>query len=164
MRMDIKSIELERLSQTFRLEQLPSIDFEDRNQLPEVAGIYFAIDSNDNIQYIGQSMNIRNRLRTHNRKQQLSELSGVRIAYLEVSDTSLLNDIEQALIDYFDPFLNGTSNYRRNKYKPDRVVVSTYLTQDVKDAFARKCEAEGMSIASKLRQHIIQLLNNSNAE
>ena len=145
--------------ENIEINKLPSVDFEDRNQLPEVSGIYFAIDSNDNIQYIGRSINIRQRLKTHNRKQQLSNMSGIRIAYLEVSDTSLLDDIEQALINYFDPYLNGTGNYRKNKYEPDKVIISTYISENVKDAFAKKCEAEGMSISSKLREFIYQYIN-----
>ena len=143
--MDINNIDL---------EQLPSIDFEDRKQLPEVSGIYFAIDSNDNIQYIGQSINIRNRLQTHHRKQQLSELAGVRIAYLEVSDTSLLYDIEQALIDYFNPYLNGTGN----KYKPDKVQVATYVTKEVKEQFFSLCESKGIKPSTVIRQFIYQYL------
>lgn len=147
--------------ENIEINKLPSVDFEDRNQLPEVSGIYFAIDSNDNIQYIGRSININQRWKSHHRTQQLSSFNGVRIAYLEVSDTSLLDDIEQALINYFDPYLNGTGNSCKNKYEPDKYQVITYVSFELKKAFREQCKQNGQSVSSVLRKFIIDTTNNT---
>lgn len=148
--MDIKNI---------KLDQLPSVDFEDRKQLPQVAGIYFAIDSNDNIQYIGQSIDIKRRLRRHNRNQQLSELGGVRIAYLEITDTSLLYDIEQALINYYNPRLNNTSmGCDRVNDEPMYQVVS-YLTKSERLLLKTHCAVNNITMSTFMKDLILKELN-----
>lgn len=43
------------------INALPFVEFSDRKSLPADLGIYFVIDSMGNVQYIGQSRNIRNR-------------------------------------------------------------------------------------------------------
>lgn len=86
---------------------MPSLLLSQRAYLPATAGIYFAIDSLDQIQYIGRSVNIRNRWLGHHRKPELEILGNVRIAWVEIEDLTLLSQIEQMCIDYFDPPLNG---------------------------------------------------------
>jgi excinuclease UvrABC nuclease subunit len=91
------------------LSVLPSLPLECRSKLPPVACIYFAIDSMGQIQYVGRSANLRNRWTIHHRTNQLKQLEGVKIAWLEVSDPSLLPEIEAALINWFTPLLNGSN-------------------------------------------------------
>lgn len=98
------------LPESINLSALPSLPLANRKQLPPILGIYFAIDSLGVVQYIGQSVNIRNRWLRHHRQSQLEAAGNIRIAWAEVSESSLLNQIEQALIDYFDPPLNGLRN------------------------------------------------------
>ncbi|WP_243146794.1 GIY-YIG nuclease family protein [Scytonema sp. UIC 10036] len=85
---------------------LPSLPLEWSKGLPECPGIYFAIDSQGTVQYIGRSNNIQHRWLQHHRKRQLEQIGGVKIAWIEVSDKTLLPVIEKALIDWFDPPLN----------------------------------------------------------
>lgn len=87
-------------------KKLPSVSIEDRRQLPESSCIYFAIDSQDKIQYIGRTSNAKQRWQNHHRCEQLVQIGGVRIVYLVISEPSLLPAIELALIKYFSPFLN----------------------------------------------------------
>lgn len=100
---------------------LPSVAVEDRKKLPEVPSIYFAIDGNNQIQYIGRSVNPRQRWASHHRIGQVQEC---RIACMEC-DPSLLNEVERALIEYFDPPLNGliapknTDKKKISAYPPD---------------------------------------------
>ena len=90
------------------LATLPSFPLSQRNALPSIAGIYFAIDSADRIQYIGRSVNIRGRWAFgHHRRPELENLESVRIAWLEVEDLTLLKAIERKLISHFKPCLNG---------------------------------------------------------
>lgn len=56
--------------------------------------------------YIGQTINLPTRWSRHHKLEKLKEIGNVKIAWMEVSDRSLLSSIEEALINYFDPPLN----------------------------------------------------------
>ena len=86
---------------------LPSVPLENRRDLPVKPCIYFAIDSQGIVQYIGRSINPKNRWKNHQRKKMLLAMGGVRIAYVSV-DPSLLSEVEKALIQWFAPPLNNT--------------------------------------------------------
>lgn len=103
--------------ETIDISVLPSVPLGQRSKLPQAAGIYFAIDSAGQIQYIGKSVNLRNRWGLHHRINQLERIGGVRIAWLEVEETSLLTSIEAALINWFAPSLNRTTCPKIKKEK-----------------------------------------------
>jgi predicted DNA-binding protein len=92
--------------ETIELSSLPSLSLLQRKDLPEVSGIYFVINNQGVIQYIGKSINLKQRWQQHHRLSQLEELPDIKIAWLEVSDHSLLLEIERALIHWFKPSLN----------------------------------------------------------
>jgi len=87
---------------------LPSLCLTRRSELPETPAIYFAIDSLDQIQYIGRSRNLKQRWHSHHRQFELQAINGIRIAWLQCDDVSLLGEIEAALIEWFEPLLNGS--------------------------------------------------------
>lgn len=87
---------------------LPSVSLEERLHLPTIPCIYFVIDSTGVVQYIGKSVNSKARWASHHKLDQVSNLDKPRIAWLEVSDNSLLQSIESALIQWFNPPLNET--------------------------------------------------------
>ncbi|MCC5612198.1 GIY-YIG nuclease family protein [Nostoc sp. CHAB 5834] len=66
--------------QTVNPLALPSILLEQRKQLPECTAIYFAIDVNDKIQYIGKSNNLRNRWKNHHREKLLGSIGKIRLS------------------------------------------------------------------------------------
>jgi excinuclease UvrABC nuclease subunit len=92
MKLDPKSI---------NVRSLPSVPLEDKKMLPKIPGIYFAIDRQGIVQYIGRSANLNQRWLQHHRQSDLESGDRVSIAWLEINDSSLLDQIEQALIDYF---------------------------------------------------------------
>lgn len=85
---------------------LPSVALEMRSQLPTSPCIYFAIDSQGMVQYIGQSGNLQLRWEYHHRQKQLELMNGVVIAWLTIDSLHLLAEIEAALINWFNPPLN----------------------------------------------------------
>ena len=87
---------------------LPSLPLSERSSLPSTPGIYFAIDSLGQIQYIGKSVNIRQRWIGHHQLEGLDIIGGIKISWLVVEDPKLLYHIETALINYFRPPLNQT--------------------------------------------------------
>ena len=100
--------------ETLDLKSLPSVALESRSKLPEQSAIYFAIDSLGNIQYIGQTANLKQRWIGHHRFKQLKSLDGVRIAYMFL-DSDLLPSVEKALIDWFKPALNNSQSEKKRQ-------------------------------------------------
>lgn len=89
---------------------LPSCLLEARENFPEISCIYFAIDSSGQIQYVGRAVNLRNRWRKahHHRTNELEKIGNIKIAWLEIEDSSLLFSIEAICIKQFKPLLNKT--------------------------------------------------------
>lgn len=89
---------------------LPSLPLNERSRLPKCSAIYFVMQ-NENVLYIGKTINLAQRLTAHNRYKQFTRLgSEICIAWLECNDIKLLGQIEEALITHFKPLLNGTNN------------------------------------------------------
>ncbi|MGL5061898.1 MAG: GIY-YIG nuclease family protein [Microcoleus sp.] len=132
---------------------LPCVSVEDRKRLPKTPSIYFAIDAQNQIQYIGRSINPRQRWANHHR---FGEVQNCRISYFEC-DAILLSEIELALIDYFNPPLNrlpfgrrSVDSYSHNPGSPaqkanGRMVIRETVTTDY--------PAEGVGAAIKQAQH-----------
>lgn len=116
---------------TLDVHTLPCEDIENKSLLPEIPTIYFAIDSNNVIQYIGRAQNIRQRWLGHHRYNQLSKIGGVRIAYLHIDCVDLLPSIESVLIEHFNPPLNNTDVDRGNK-KPITICMKPELYYELK--------------------------------
>lgn len=94
--------------QSLDLSALPWIPLDATAGFPAKPGIYFAIDSNGVIQYIGRSKDVRTRWKNHHRFDDLQAIGGIKIAYLFFDAPELLPEIESALIAWFDPPLNIT--------------------------------------------------------
>jgi hypothetical protein len=78
--------------ESINLSKLPAVSLAERKQLPQTAGIYFVINSLETVQYIGRSTNLRKRWLQHHCQGYLA--NGGRIAYLEVSEATLLPKID----------------------------------------------------------------------
>jgi DNA-binding Xre family transcriptional regulator len=116
--------------------QLPSVALTDRKQLPQIPCIYFAIDPDNVVQYIGRSVNPRQRWQNHHRQAQLI---GCRIAYMEC-DAALLDEVETALIEWFSPQLNGVRHpkWLEQGTKPLAKGESRILWK-MRECMARRC-------------------------
>jgi excinuclease UvrABC nuclease subunit len=123
---------------------LPSLPLTDRSQLPVCPAVYFALDG-DRVLYIGRSVNLQQRWITHHRYSQLKGLNNVRIAWLECNDPSLLPKIEAALIEYFQPSLNGEL-IPLVASKPPRMIV--YIEPELKAAAEKLAKKQRRSLSS----------------
>lgn len=117
---------------TLDIHKLPCVNIENKNLLPEISSVYFVIDSNNMIQYIGRAQNIKQRWLSHHRYNQLSKIGGLRIVYLQIEDIDLLRDIETILIGYYKPPLNNT-NVDRDGKKTVTVILNENIYKDLKD-------------------------------
>jgi hypothetical protein len=89
---------------------LPSVSFDERDELPEVSGIYFAISQAKTILYIGKASSIRKRWTSHHRFEELKPYKEVRIAWFTyiTQDDEQLTELEKDCICHFKPSLNIT--------------------------------------------------------
>ncbi len=106
------------------LSSLPWLPLDAKSAFPKNPAIYFAIDSQGTVQYIGRSLNPKARWAKHHRYKQLEAIGSVRIVYLFVDSPELLSEIESALISWFDPPLNvgGKSTNGLNQEKSSGVI------------------------------------------
>ncbi len=82
------------------------LPLEETSAFPARACIYFAIDSTGAVQYVGRSINARQRWAKHHKYDALSSLGEVKILFYMDEAPELLPEIEKALIKHFDPPLN----------------------------------------------------------
>lgn len=87
------------------LGSLAALPISQRNQLPSISAVYFAFDSDQKIQYIGQTTNLKGRITTHHKLADFRNMN-LAIAWMEVSDVESLRAIEKQLIDHHKPPLN----------------------------------------------------------
>jgi hypothetical protein len=88
---------------------LTSLKIQNKDDLPEEAGIYFVIDASK-VYYIGMSRNLQERWYCHHRQADFDKLSNLSIAYIGGLPTSYLRSIETTLIHHFTPKLNIQNN------------------------------------------------------
>lgn len=120
--------------------QLPSLPLSWRKGFPSCSAIYFAI-SNNQVLYIGRTLNLVRRWANHHRQAELENVDEVRIAWMEVSEPELLPAIEKALIQFFKPCLNHCNiKVRKPKGKPGRKGGNpeTYFKTDCPEELAKK--------------------------
>ncbi len=83
---------------------LPSVQLSDKRSLPHCPAIYFVLDGEE-IVYIGQTNSLLLRWQAHHKLKECKALENPRIAWIEISDTTLVLDIEAALIEWFKPMM-----------------------------------------------------------
>ncbi|BAY35665.1 XRE family transcriptional regulator (plasmid) [Nostoc carneum NIES-2107] len=126
---------------TIDLLALPSVSLQERSQLPSTPCIYFAIDSQGVIQYIGRTVNLQGRWLKHHRYKQLAQSKDVRIAYLSI-EPDLLPEVELALIEWFNPQLNQT------EVIADKKRMSLYLDEALKSDLERLAKIRKRSLSN----------------
>lgn len=88
---------------------LQSVNFEEKDDLPESSGIYFVIDESK-IYYIGMSVNINRRWYEYHKQKQLESIPNLRISYIVYLPKYYLKNIESTFIKHFTPCLNIREN------------------------------------------------------
>lgn len=96
------------------LSSLPWLPLNAKTGFPKNPAIYFAIDSQGTVQYVGRSINPKSRWGNHHKYEALEAIGGIKIVYLFVDSPELLPQIESALISWFKPALNtaGRPSFR----------------------------------------------------
>ncbi|MEB3310508.1 MAG: GIY-YIG nuclease family protein [Snowella sp.] len=92
------------------LFSLPYLELSQLGKLPSSSGIYFAIDSNNRILYVGQAKNILERWKNHHRKDQLLKIDKeyfIKIAWFLCQEKQL-KTAEDYFIRTYTPLFNFT--------------------------------------------------------
>lgn len=140
------------------IRQLPFVCLESKNSLPKSAGVYLVLDETGKVRYIGLSKNIKGRWAQHHRMQEFSSLGLLKIAYLQVSDSSLLPQIEIALIQHFQPDLNKTKGGSTGGGSGDLIEGVFFRLNDEEFALLEAyCEAVCRTKSDVLRELIRRL-------
>ena len=92
---------------TAEISTLPSLAFEHRQDLPPIPALYFALNNQREIVYIGETENLRTRFKSHHRARQMG-VGGYRIHWMEMSDADRRASAERQAIAYFRPLWNRT--------------------------------------------------------
>lgn len=82
---------------SINLQTLSSVSFNSRSRLPKTPCIYFVIDKQGVVQYIGQSINPKQRWSSHHKRTEVEAIPGARIAYLQVDADLLLEVVSVTL-------------------------------------------------------------------
>ncbi|MDJ0579065.1 GIY-YIG nuclease family protein [Crocosphaera sp.] len=139
------------------LSKLPWLPLDAKSAFPRQPAIYFAIDSNDVIQYIGRSINPKQRWSGHHKYDELQEIGKIKVSYLFVEDSKLLPDVEKALIKWFCPPLNialvpGKTTEVESATSKQRV--STYITIELKEKAEAKAKEQDRSLSNYIERLI----------
>ncbi|MBW4522652.1 MAG: GIY-YIG nuclease family protein [Scytolyngbya sp. HA4215-MV1] len=105
------------------LSNFPWLPLELKQFFPAVPAIYFCVDEDDCIQYIGQTRNLKQRFSCHHRLTELENLVDARVyfRFFKQEDTRLLIPYEKVFIREFQPQMNRNlrSGVKRHR-TPDR--------------------------------------------
>jgi DNA-binding XRE family transcriptional regulator len=111
---------------------LPAVPLEKKSQLPTTPCVYFAIDSQGIVQYIGMTEDLKQRWVSYHRYEYLKLCNQVKISYLQIDNIALLPEIEAALIRYFNPPINRMgSNWIYSVAKPAGLKVRRIIKLEV---------------------------------
>jgi hypothetical protein len=114
------------------IETLPDIPITQRLKLPECHAVYFVLDNDHRVHYIGATINLRQRWQNHKKLKLLSNPNEYRIAWLEVHP-DYIRATEDQLISGLCPPLNGyglATERRRALGMPEPTSVRNYFATE----------------------------------
>ncbi|MEP0873814.1 GIY-YIG nuclease family protein [Trichocoleus desertorum AS-A10] len=117
------------------LLELPYLELSQRSILPACPAIYFALDSENRVLYVGRATNLLARWKDHHRFDQLKRLSRsgtIKLAWLDCSSTpDLLEQAESYFLKLYHPLLNQT-RVPAKKIIPSEITLQEKLTKIAK--------------------------------
>ncbi|MEM6403432.1 MAG: GIY-YIG nuclease family protein [Cyanobacteria bacterium P01_D01_bin.116] len=132
---------------------LPSLPLIERLHLPKCSAVYFVMQ-HERVLYIGRTINLAQRWATHQKWSYLIKLdTPVRIAWLECSDKNLLVQIEKALIQEFEPELNGKN------CNPNYSQITGLIPKSLAQRFRVYCVKNELQLTEGLEIAIQEFLN-----
>jgi DNA-binding transcriptional regulator YiaG len=94
------------------ISSLPRLPISERKKLPNSRGLYFVL-SEDEIVYIGQTINFKQRWIAHHISSYINSFQNVDIAWWQTQESADLSELENKAISFFQPKLNGIKEKTR---------------------------------------------------
>ncbi|MCS6958992.1 MAG: GIY-YIG nuclease family protein [Pseudanabaenaceae cyanobacterium SKYGB_i_bin29] len=133
--------------------ELPSLHLSNRKQLPACSAVYFVMDSNNIILYVGKAKNLSSRWRNHHRLfefQKFDRQFPLRIAW-KVCDEKTLDEVERRLIEQYRPPLNN------REVETEAVVPAEIVLKDFLKTFSRRLIIFGIEYPSSTSSPSVHL-------
>lgn len=147
---------------TQELLHLPSVPLSARGELPQCPGVYFILDGST-VLYVGKSVNLAQRWVAHHRLRQVESMARYpRIAWMELGEAALLEEVERALIHHFEPLLNG--RVVPGEMRDGRAKVGAYIDPELKEALERLAALESRSVSNLVELLIKDAVSKAQAE
>ena len=138
---------------------LPKVSLETKELLPEYSGIYYVVDENKVVWYVGKAINIRKRWlgKSHHRIYQLKQLKHKYFdIYYENINLSELDQREKQQIAKYTPHLNN-SPVKSKKVRPTETLLRETIAKISDFAFILGVEAPRREVKDKISvQWLIQ--------
>lgn len=116
----------------FNLSKLPFLSLSQKDSLPNCSAIYFALDSQNRVLYVGKATNLLVRWKEHHRLEQLNKLNHknhIKLAWLVCNnEPNSLSNTEAFFIDFYKPLLNRTP-VPPKKITPSEIVLQQTLSK-----------------------------------
>lgn len=139
---------------------LPSLPFSDRAKLPTIGAVYIICGADQRVLYVGATLQLRDRLKSHHRRKQFGSIEHVSIAWIEEDHPKRRLKMEAELIKQLDPKLNRNSV----PLTADSLVNLTALvTLDTFWAVKRLAEQEERTVSNFTKRLIEQALKDRGA-
>lgn len=84
---------------------LPSVFLTEKQKLPKISAVYFAITPSGKIAYIGSTSNLYTRIYSHGKREEFSDFRYIKIAWFECA-SDIRESLEYRFINKFRPILN----------------------------------------------------------
>ena len=127
----------------FDLNNLPTIKLSAKDRLPNIAGIYFAVDNSERLLYIGKARNINQRWTNHHRYHQLKKINQRNPVFLKwyecENNENILARLESYFIETYHPELNQTK-VELKKIAPAEIALRKTLAKISKYVVIYGCE------------------------
>ncbi|MEH1902496.1 MAG: hypothetical protein V7L04_14025 [Nostoc sp.] len=132
------------------LLDLPSMPLTQRNSFPPIPCVYFALSPQSEVMYIGRTVNLKARWAGHHRYEEIKSIQGISIAWLEIKEVEILPGIEQSIIEYFNPPLNGKIRIVAGHTSQLGIKIDAQLYEKYKT----KLRENGVSITDDIENHM----------
>ena len=104
-----------------------SISIQELADLPEISAIYAVISQSKGILYIGKSKHLRSRWQGHHRLKQVQIIDPTASLAWFACDIELLKQTEDALIQKYQPLLNGSPVLETKRVAPEKILQNTLV-------------------------------------
>lgn len=92
--------------ESINVKELPCFSLLERLVLPQTKAVYFVLNDNGEVIYIGSTTNLRKRFYKHHHEEEFLTLTQGKIAWLTLEPSIYAEDIESRCIYFFKPKWN----------------------------------------------------------